>query len=542
MEDHAAAARAELKISSVCQRSEGLVHPYQHAEKHPDKLAMVVADTGVLLTYRELDEGSNRAAHLFRSLGLKAGDRVGVLLRNTAEFAIIYWAAQRSGLIANLLSTHLKPSEAAYILGDSGAKLLITSADIGETAMALAGQRGALIPQVETVFNIGPEPLPDTRGFHDALRAMPATPVPDQSAGFYLIYSSGTTGRPKGVTLPFKSGPIEELSPVEGGIAVYRQFDPLVTFNGGPLYHGAPLASVIVTQRAGGTAVVLRKFDAMQALQALQDWRVAYAQFVPTMFVRMLALPDEVRGGFDLSSLKYMIHAAAPCPVEIKRRMIEWLGPIVHEYYGSSENLGGTFISAEEWLQRPGSVGRCSTGVLHICDEEGRTLPPDTVGTVYFEVSAERQFSYLNDPEKTRQARHPMQADWYTAGDIGKLDAEGYLFLTDRKDFMIISGGVNIYPQAVEDALIVHPKVLDAAVIGVPNAEYGEEVKAIVQPKHWADAGDPLARELIDWCKSRISAVSCPRSVDFVEELPRLASGKIAKHELRRRYLPELAG
>jgi fatty-acyl-CoA synthase len=515
-----------------------VLHPYQTAQRHPDKPAIVVADTGEMLTYRQLEDASNRAAHLFRKLGLKAGDRVGVLLRNCVEYAIVYWAVQRSGLVANVLSTHLKPAEAAYILGDSGAKALITSADVGETAFALARDRGELIPRVGTVFSVGDEPLEGARPFSAALETMPASRIPDETAGIYLIYSSGTTGRPKGIMLPFKTGPIEELSSVEGGIAAYQAFDPLVSFNGGPLYHGAPLSSMIMTHRVGGTAVVLKKFDALETLKAIQAWRVVYAQFVPTMFVRMLALPDEVRKGFDLSSLQYVIHAAAPCPVEIKRRMIDWLGPIIHEYYGSSENLGGTYINSEDWLRKPGSVGPCMTGPLHICDEEGRALPPNTDGIVYFEVAADRQFSYLNDPEKTRKAQHPVHRTWYTAGDIGRLDEDGFLFLTDRKDFMIISGGVNIYPQAVEDALIVHPKVLDAAVIGVPNADFGEEVKAIVQPKRWEDAGEALEAELIAWCRSRISAVSCPRSVDFVQELPRLASGKIAKHELRRAYLP----
>ena len=516
------------------------MHPYKHAQSHPDRLALVVADTGERLTYRELDEASNRAAQLFRSLGLKPGDRVGVLLRNSLEFAITYWAVQRSGLIANLLSTHLKAAEAAYILGDSGARVLVTSADVGETALALASRREELIPQVRTLLSVGPGPLDGARAFAVALQEMPAEPVPDQVSGFYLIYSSGTTGRPKGIMLPFKSGPIEELSPVETSVGAYLAFDPLVSLNGGPLYHGAPLSSMLMTQRAGGTAVVLRKFDAAAALRAIQDWRVVYAQFVPTMFVRMLALPEDTRRSFDLSSLQYVIHAAAPCPVEIKQRMIEWLGPIINEYYGSSENLGGTYISSEEWLRKPGSVGRSAVGPLHISDDEGHELPPNQQGLVYFEVPPERQFSYLNDAEKTRKARHPVQPNWYTAGDIGKLDEEGYLFLTDRKDFMIISGGVNIYPQAVEDALIVHPKVLDAAVIGVPNADFGEEVKAIVQPKDWGDAGDALALELITWCRNRISTVSCPRSVDFVQELPRLASGKVAKPELRRAYAPGL--
>jgi fatty-acyl-CoA synthase len=513
------------------------VHPYQHAQQRPDHPALVVADTGDILTYSQLEEASNRAAQLFRALGLRAGDRIGVLLRNCVEFAVIYWAVQRSGLIANLLSTHLKPAEAAYILNDSGAKLLITCADVGETAAALAERGAELIPKVEHLFYVGDEPLAGARALKADLAGMPAARVPDETAGIYLLYSSGTTGRPKGIVLPFKTGPIEELSSVEGGIAAYQVFDPLVTFNGGPLYHGAPMSSMMMTHRVGGTAIVLSKFDALLALKAIQDWKVVYAQFVPTMFVRMLALSDDIRCGFDLSSLKYVIHAAAPCPVEIKRRMIEWLGPIIHEYYGSSENLGGTYINSQDWLRKPGSVGPCMTGALYICDDRGRKLPANQDGLVYFEVAVDRKFQYLNDPVKTEKARHPVHKTWYTAGDIGHLDEDGFLFLTDRKDFMIISGGVNIYPRAVEDTLIVHPKVLDVAVIGVPNAEFGEEVKAIVQPKMWEDASDALKQELTAWCKGRISAVTCPRSIEFVQELPRLSSGKIAKHELRRPYL-----
>jgi acyl-CoA synthetase (AMP-forming)/AMP-acid ligase II len=252
------------------------------------------------------------------------------------------------------------------------------------------------------------------------------------------------------------------------------------------------------------------------------------------MFVRMLALPEGERASFDLSSLRYVVHAAAPCPVEIKRRMLDWFGPIINEYYSGSEANGQCFITPEEWLKKPGSVGRASVGVLHICDETGKELPAGREGMIYFE--SQREFGYLNDPEKTAKSRHPAHPTWSALGDIGYVDEDGYLFLTDRKDFMIISGGVNIYPQATENALILHPKVADAAVIGVPNAEFGEEVKAVVQPKDWADVSEAFAEELIAYCRERVSNVACPRSVDFVPDLPRLPTGKLAKHEVRRKY------
>ncbi len=512
------------------------MHPYQHAQSRPDHPALIVADTGERLTYRELDESSNRLAHYMRRKGLRPGDRIAVMLRNCAEFPIVYWGAQRSGVMVTLVSTHLKPAEVSYILGDCGAQLLITSADVGETAVTLAGQRGDLLPKVAEILNAGAARLEGAQPLAAAIAEMPAIPVADETSGFYILYSSGTTGRPKGIVAPFAPTPIDQILTTEGGMSMFRGYDPLVAFCAGPLYHGAPIAGMIATQRLGGTYVTLKRFDAARTLQAIQDYRVVHGQFVPTMFVRMLALPEEVRRGFDLSSLKFVIHAAAPCPIEIKHRMMNWLGPIIYEYYGGSEGIGGTFIGPQDWLRKPGSVGRSSTGPLHVCAEDGTELPPNESGIVYFETAPARQFNYLNDPEKTRKARNPLHPNWITLGDIGRLDDEGFLFLTDRKDFMIISGGVNIYPQAVEDALIVHPGVIDAAVIGVPDPEFGEEVKAIVQPLDWADAGDSFAADLIAWCRDRISAISCPRSIQFVQELPRLASGKLAKHELRRLY------
>jgi long-chain acyl-CoA synthetase len=511
-------------------------HPSSHAAVRPDHPAVIVAYTGEVLSYRELDEGSNRFAQLLRARGLQPGDRIGVMVRNGVEFPQVYWGATRCGVFVTLLSTHLKPAEAAYILNDSGSRLLVLSAALGETPRALAADRAGLIPHVEQVYFAGSEPIEGALSLSDALSQLPATPVSDEISGYHMIYSSGTTGRPKGIVLPFTPGPIDEFNLLDGSMPAYHEAQPLVTLNVGPLYHGAPLSTMVVTHRLGGTFVTQSKFDAEGVLRAMQDWRVNIAQFVPTMFVRMLALPDTVRLRYDLSSLTLVMHAAAPCPVEIKRRMIDWVGPIIFEYYGSTEGVGATAITAQEWLRKPGSVGRSALGPIHICNDAGEELPPGETGTIWFEALPDRVVNYLNDAEKTRQATHPRHANWFAVGDIGRLDEDGYLFLTDRKDFMIISGGVNIYPQAVEDCLIVHPKVLDAAVIGAANPEFGEEVKAIIQPRRWADAGPELERELREWCEGRISRVTCPRSFEFVEELPRIPSGKLAKHELRKRY------
>lgn len=511
-------------------------HPSRHAQDRPDALAMVVADTGETLTYRELDEGSNQVAQLLRSFGLAPGDRIAVMLRNGVDFPRIYWGATRCGCFVTLLSTHLKPQEAAYIVGDCGASVLFLSGDLGETPRALAAQREELVPGVRHVLSAGDVALEGAQPLADALAPMPAKPVENEISGFHMIYSSGTTGRPKGIVLPFTPGPIDEFNVLEGFMPFYAELDPLVYFNAGPLYHGAPLSGMITAHRLGGTFVTQRKFDARGVLEAIDRYRVNIAQFVPTMFVRMLALPEPERRRFDVSSLRMAMHAAAPCPVEIKRRMIEWWGPIIFEYYGSTEGVGATAITSEEWLRKPGSVGRTSLGPIHICDEDGRELPSGETGHIYFEAPPGRRLEYLNDSKKTRGAAHPEHSDWFCVGDIGMLDEDGYLFLTDRKDFMIISGGVNIYPQAIEDCLIVHPQVLDVAVIGVADPEYGEKVKAVVQPKDTADASPELEASLREWCKSRISSVTAPREYEFVEELPRLPSGKLAKHELRKLY------
>jgi acyl-CoA synthetase (AMP-forming)/AMP-acid ligase II len=510
-----------------------MTHPRLHASLTPEKPAVIQAGTGKYITYGALETAANQGAHVFRQLGLAKGDTVAVWLANSLAYFEIYWAAQRAGLYVAPLSTSLTASEAGYILSDSGAKLLVTSAGIKAADSVL---QGASLPVGVNVIQVG-KSWPDVPVWEDCLSAQPRTPIADEAPGFHMVYSSGTTGRPKGIRQPLATGAATDPHPLaERMRAAYAIGPDSVYLSPAPMYHTAPLAFSTSCHRIGATVVMMEKFDPVRALAAIETYKVTISQMVPTMFVRLLRLPDAQRLSYDLSSLQTLIHAAAPCPVEIKRQMIDWLGPILLEYYGGSEGNGATNITSEEWLSKPGSVGRASMGILHICDDDGRELGAGEPGIVYFEGGAD--FRYHNDPQKTRDARHPHHLTWSTLGDIGYLDADGYLFLTDRKSFMIISGGVNIYPQEAENILLSHPGVMDAAVIGVPNAEMGEEVKAVVQPVDPSTATPEFAAELIAWCRSRLSPVKCPRSVDFDPDLPRGDNGKLYKREIRARYWP----
>jgi acyl-CoA synthetase (AMP-forming)/AMP-acid ligase II len=320
--------------------------------------------------------------------------------------------------------------------------------------------------------------------------------------------------------------------------ALYGFDGDTVYLSPAPLYHAAPLRYNMTVQRLGGTCIVMEHFDEEQALQLIEKYKITHSQWVPTMFVRMLKLPEEVRTRYDVSSLRCAIHAAAPCPVPVKEQMIDWWGPVLYEYYAGTEGNGFVQLNSEEWLAHKGSVGRPLNCEIHICDDDGAEVPVGEAGTIYFEADDPDapQFQYYNDEKKTRDSRHPKHKHWTTLGDIGRLDEDGYLYLTDRKAFMIISGGVNIYPQEAENLLITHPKVADVAVIGVPNTDFGEEVKAIVQPMDWADAGPELEEELIAFCQSELSKIKCPRSVDFDKELPRHPTGKLYKRLIRDKY------
>jgi long-chain acyl-CoA synthetase len=500
-----------------------MTHPRLHALRNPGHPAVIMSDDSATLTYGELERQANQGAQLFRSLGVKTGDTIAVWLPNLPDFHIVYWAAQRAGLYITPVATALTADEARYIVENSGAKLLVSCASIE----GLSGLRDDTPASLLHIYD-----LVDWRA---AIAPMPDTPIADEKPGFHMVYSSGTTGRPKGIRLPLPTGDVTDAHMLaERAAANYGVGPGTVYLSPAPLYHTAPLAFTTSCHRLGATVIVMPKFDAEDALKAIARHQVTVTQMVPTMFVRMLKLPDAVRLKYDVSSLQHVIHAAAPCPIDTKRAMIEWLGPIVQEYYGGSEGNGSTNISATEWLKKPGSVGKASWGTIHICDDDGTALPPGAQGNVYFEGGWD--FQYLGDPEKTRDSRHPVHSSWSSLGDIGYLDADGYLFLTDRKSHMIISGGVNIYPQEVENLLITHPKVADAAVIGVPNADFGEEVKAVVQPVDWADATPEFAADLIDHCRAHLSAIKCPRSVDFDAALPRLDNGKLYKRLVKDRY------
>jgi long-chain acyl-CoA synthetase len=504
------------------------MHPSIHAQQTPDKPAWRMAGSGQTVTYRQLDEASNRLAHFFRSVGVGIGDRIALMLENHPRYFEICWAAQRAGIVYTAISSRLTAGEAAYIVNDCGAKVFISS-------MALAGQAAELLgqtPKLQTRLMLDGT-IDGYEAYEAAVAGRPATPVPDQSAGGDMLYSSGTTGRPKGVFVPPESNDIAYVSSLlKVCIGPWQMGPETVYLSPGPLYHAAPLRFAMAVMRLGGTVVVMEHFDAAEFLAQVEKHRITHTQVVPTMFVRMLKLPEAQRRAHNLSSLRIAIHAAAPCPVPVKEQMIAWWGPIVWEYYAGTEGMGMTLVNSAEWLMHKGTVGRAVVGVLHICDEQGDELPVGENGGVYF--SDGKAFEYHNDPEKTAAARNAR--GWTTLGDIGYMDAEGYLYLTDRKAHMIISGGVNIYPQEAENLLVTHPKVLDVAVFGVPNEEFGEEVKAVVQPRDMAQAGKALEQELIAFCREHLSAIKCPRSIDFEAELPRHPTGKLYKRLLRDRY------
>ncbi|MFY0610334.1 MAG: acyl-CoA synthetase [Hyphomicrobiaceae bacterium] len=498
------------------------------ADLEPDKPAVIMADSGETITFRVFEEYSNQFANLLRELSIRHGHGLAVLLENRLEYLPLVWGGMRAGLRVTAIATHLTPDEIAYILADSGAKALVTSKVFAEKMTGLS------LPKVATNRRL----MLDTadvgfRQLEPLLQCQPRTPIADQAEGVEMLYSSGTTGRPKGIKKPLPQTPFGTLSPTyRRSVSLYDIDASTRYLSPAPLYHAAPLGFNLRTLRVGGTTVIMRKFDAEQALALIDHHGITHSQWVPTHFVRLLRLSEDARARHGLSTHRCAIHAAAPCPIEVKRQMINWWGPILQEYYAGSEGNGHTSIASEDWLTHPGSVGRPSHGKVHICDEDGHALPTGAEGMIFFEGGA--TFEYHNDPDKTAASRNHL--GWSTLGDIGYLDEEGYLYLTDRKAHMIISGGVNIYPQEAENVLVLHPKIYDAAVIGVPNEEFGEEVKAVVQLVDLSQADSTLEAELIAHCRTHLSPVKCPKSIDFVSSLPRQENGKLYKRKLRDAY------
>ncbi|RLA49500.1 MAG: acyl-CoA synthetase [Gammaproteobacteria bacterium] len=504
-------------------------HPSITAETYPHKAAIIMGESGEIVTYKQLDERSNQGAQLFRSLGLKSGDHIGMMMENNREFLEIVWAGQRSGLIFTPLSAHMSKEETAYILQNCGAKLFIGSLKLAGVAEQVLSEATG----VEHFYMVGGI-KPGFESWEEATDAQPTTRIDDESNGVPMVYSSGTTGQPKGVFVPPASTDVNTPPPLVDSMgAAFGFSDETVYLSPAPLYHAAPLHYNMMVTYQGGTTVVMEQFAPEQALKLIEEHRVTHSQWVPIMFIRMLKLPREVRDAYDVSSMQFAIHATAPCPVEIKERMIKWWGEVIVEYYTASEGIGVTIIDSASWLTHKGSVGPVLVGEIHIVDDDGNEVPQGETGTIYF-GGEQAAFKYHGEPEKTAGAYNDK--GWATTGDVGYVDEEGFVYLTDRKNFMIISDGVNIYPQEIENILTSHDKVADVAVFGVPHEEFGEQVKVVVQPMNWADATDETAIEIMEWLRERISHIKMPRSLDFHPELPRMDDGKLYKRRLMEEY------
>ncbi len=506
------------------------------AARDPDRPCVIMASTGATLTYREYEGRANRVAQLLRAHGLRRLDHYAIFMENNDRYLEVCGAGERSGLYYTCVNSHLTPDELAYIVDNSESQVLVTSRQLHETALAAL----ARCPKVTLCLIVDkPEGAGDglsipVLDFDEALAGHDTAPIDDEWLGTPMLYSSGTTGRPKGIIRPLPEHRPDEPLPLFTFLTdLWRYRDEMIYLSPAPLYHSAPQAAVGLTIRTGGTVVVMERFDPELYLAYAERYGITHSQLVPTMFSRMLKLPVDGRDRYDLSSLETVVHAAAPCPVQVKQEMIAWWGPIIHEYYGATEAIGFSACDSHEWLAHPGTVGQIKAGVLHVLDDDMHECAVGQPGTLWFETPA--KLEYFNDPAKSAEATSP-DGTMSTVGDVGYLDDEGFLYLTDRKTFMIISGGVNIYPQETEDLLITHPKVADAAVFGVPNVDLGEEVKAVIQPLDWADAGGELAAELMRFCQEHLSRYKCPRSIDFDPELPRLPTGKLYKRLLRDRY------
>ncbi len=511
-----------------------------HAKTKPDELAVVMWPSGARLSWRELYERSTRLGNLFRSAGLREGDHVTVYAYNHLRYYEVAWAAMNSGLYLTPVNAHSPLDEAEYVVNDCGAQVLIVADSTAEVAEELV----ARTPGVRLRLS-----LDETRGSYlgidEAVAGQPTEPTGPERRGTFMFYSSGTTGRPKGIKPPLPNSDAAAGDPIGIGFSRFSVGPDPIYLSPAPLHHAAPLRTSMGVMEAGATVVCLERFDPEGALAAIEAHRVTSSQWVPTMFIRMLKLDPAVRTRYDLSSLRTAVHAAAPCPVWAKQQMIEWWGPIIDEYYAGSENIGSTWITSEEWLAHRGSVGKSAFGGVHICDPDGNELPIGEDGLVYFDAMPGSEFEYHDAPEKTAGVWHPREP-WRSLGDIGHVDADQYLYLSDRASFMIISGGANVYPQEIEQVLVEHPGVVDVAVVGIPDEDLGEVALAIVQPTEQAEA-DELLRQLREICLAKLARYKVPARFELRAALPRGEDGKLRKKPLRDEYwadssLPNPAG
>ncbi|MHB1710985.1 MAG: AMP-binding protein [Acidimicrobiales bacterium] len=476
-------------------------------------------------TFRELNENANRLARALRRRGLRAGDAVALLCDNRPEFAETFCACQRAGFRLTTVNWHLTADEVAYIVHDCEAKALFADAPRGEVARRVAKQADAevLVVAIDGTFD-------GVESYEDMLDGEDGADLDDPVLGTSMLYTSGTTGRPKGVARPQGGTPASYSLNIYG----YTEDAGDLHLCTGPLYHAAPLLFSLAVPLAFGVGVVLmERWDAEEALQLIEYHRITHTHMVPTMFHRLLSLPEETRQRFDVSSLRYVLHGAAPCPLATKQRLIDWLGPIVSEYYAATEGFG-SFVDSATWLAHPGTVGKpLAEGQVKIADESGVALPAGETGLVFLRAIDGAAFEYYKDPAKTAAT---YEGEYFTLGDVGHFDEDGYLYLTDRSANLVISGGVNIYPAEVDAVLLEHPAVGDVGTIGVPDPEWGEAVKAVVELQPGVCPSPELAEELIDHCRGRLAHYKCPRTVDFIDELPRLDNGKLYRRVLRQRY------
>ena len=514
-----------------------------HAEQAPDRMA-IISEHGNR-TFAELNANANRLARVLRARGVGVGDSVSLVCANRPEFAEALAACTRIGVRLTTVNWHLTGEEMGYILDNSDAKAVIGDARFAAALRAAV----ELAPNLETRIAIG-----SIEGFDDydkVIAPESGSDIDDPVLGRTMLYTSGTTGRPKGVDRPpaaqREANAAKESSDIpDAGVSLALSVGGAARQNGaagdrhlctGPLYHAAPLAFSLSGPLAAGCGVVLMDgWSAEETLRLVDEHKVTHTHMVATMFHRLLALPDEVKARYDLSSLRFIVHGAAPCPVAVKKALMEWLGPIVYEYYAATEG-GGTFVGPDDWLTKPGTVGKpFHPALMQIHDAEGNVLGPNEIGTVYMRAPSTGRFRYYKDDDKTASS---YRGDYFTLGDHGYLDDDGYLFLTGRSAELIISGGVNIYPAEVDAVLLTHPAVGDAGTIGIPNDEWGEEVKAVIELKEGVDGTPELAAEILAFAKERLASFKCPRTIDFVAELPRHDNGKLYRRKLRELYVSD---